>query len=370
MSINCGKCKKKVGDKEEGVSCELCKDWYHAPCIGYSTAQYKLLKSPNLLWFCDVHKDKVNDMMATLSHEIHQNLKELKESISSLTAVVKKQQERSYADTVKMSIASNVHLTKSQPSTNSGIIVASTQQNCSSLTIEKTIKEKVDLVQAKTGVTLIKHISNDRIFLATQTESDSKSLEKIVSEKMGPEFRVSQPKKILPQLIISNVEKEYEEENLNEEIRSTNAGFDEQDRVKIVYSRSFKRGDKTKWNLILQAPPRTFDKLINSYINVNFRAHYVKEYVTVMRCFNCQQYGHKGSTCCSSTVCSRCSGPHKTSECQKKTQFSCINCMEHNKKNELKVNTNHTCGGKDCNVEKSKIANKRTKISYECQPTW
>lgn len=181
--------------------------------------------------------------------------KGIKSSLTEMQAEMKKQNEKSYADALKMPTATVRW--SIPPSNSNGIIITSTQPNRSSSQLEKSIKEKLNLTQAKAGVTKMKHISNDRVFLGTQSSADSQKLEKIITEKLGSEFKVTQPKPIIPKLIISNLEKEYNEEDLWEEIRSTNPGFNEPDTIKVVHKMNHKvnEGGKKKWSLIIQAPP-------------------------------------------------------------------------------------------------------------------
>lgn len=47
------------------------------------------------------------------------------------------------------------------------------------------------------------------------------------------------------------------------------------------------------------------------------------------QCFNCQQFHHASSTCYKKTVCLKCSGPHRASQCPKKhwgKDTRCANC--------------------------------------------
>jgi len=49
----CGNCLKLVKEKEKGIQCELCDDWFHAPCVDLPDEAYKLLgKLEAVHWFC------------------------------------------------------------------------------------------------------------------------------------------------------------------------------------------------------------------------------------------------------------------------------------------------------------------------------
>ena len=48
----CHKC-QKVTDKDYGVQCEICEEWFHLKCVNMKEEAYKYLSIENLHWFCD-----------------------------------------------------------------------------------------------------------------------------------------------------------------------------------------------------------------------------------------------------------------------------------------------------------------------------
>ena len=50
MCIDCG---KSVGEKEKGLECELCLEWYHSRCQGIGDELYKAMgPQKSVHWFC------------------------------------------------------------------------------------------------------------------------------------------------------------------------------------------------------------------------------------------------------------------------------------------------------------------------------
>jgi len=44
---------KLVSDKDKGLQCELCDEWFHVGCVDVSDEVYKTLtKNEHLHWFC------------------------------------------------------------------------------------------------------------------------------------------------------------------------------------------------------------------------------------------------------------------------------------------------------------------------------
>ena len=51
----CTKCSKLVADCDKGLQCELCQQWFHAPCVNITAKNYELIgKIRNVHWFCDL----------------------------------------------------------------------------------------------------------------------------------------------------------------------------------------------------------------------------------------------------------------------------------------------------------------------------
>ena len=50
----CGVREKSVGEKEQGIQCELCEKWWHAGCVKIPDYVYKVIaKLSSLHWFCE-----------------------------------------------------------------------------------------------------------------------------------------------------------------------------------------------------------------------------------------------------------------------------------------------------------------------------
>lgn len=168
----------------------------------------------------------------------------------------------------------------------------------------------MDIKRIKLGLSKIRKVHQSGVFMATTRKDDCNKLEAETKKVLGDICEVFQPKPILPQLIVTNLSKEYKEDDLIEELRSTNPNFSDDDKIRIVHTQQNKKDGK--WSVFLQASPATFNKLVDRYIILDFSDHYVKEYVHTRRCLKCQQYGHKAVDCCSPPVCSRCASQHKT----------------------------------------------------------
>lgn len=79
---NCTVCKKHVND---GVECEICERWFHAPCVSMTKATVKALADDKSLhWFCEGCKSGV----VTMWKKIKERQDELEEKMRSVVKEV------------------------------------------------------------------------------------------------------------------------------------------------------------------------------------------------------------------------------------------------------------------------------------------
>jgi len=50
----CGVCEKKVGQKQRGISCDMCERWFHCGCVGLAAADYEFYsgRGSDAVWVC------------------------------------------------------------------------------------------------------------------------------------------------------------------------------------------------------------------------------------------------------------------------------------------------------------------------------
>lgn len=365
----------QINEEDLAMQCDLCDTWFHCSCYGISPEKYRNFQETSEMsfWFCDKDKKKIESFIRkkedVSSQSVVQHLVEIKAKVEELNCSINKQQEaakQSFAEVLRSSNAPKTLFsqTKSElprKSCSKGLIVQPTSKEVSSKDVEEKIKKSVNLASIKCGVSKMKHIQNSGIFIAT---ANTDPLEKELTTKLGPGYTVSKPKPRVPKLILSGLSREYSEEELLNEVRETNFGFNPNDSFKVVHHKKMIRNNEESWTYIIEAPPNTFNKLVHRYISVDFYDHFVKEHIEAVRCYNCQGYNHKSVSCASACKCARCGRGHKTTECARSSSLSCINCVDSNKKNGTKFNTNHSCGSASCKVHQQMMNNVKSKIDY------
>ena len=55
MEENCVVCSKIVGEKDNGLQCDLCNGWYHSSCVKVNiNSKYKLMSKVDIDWYCQI----------------------------------------------------------------------------------------------------------------------------------------------------------------------------------------------------------------------------------------------------------------------------------------------------------------------------
>lgn len=84
------------------------------------------------------------------------------------------------------------------------------------------------------------------------------------------------------------------------------------------------RTERSNWLLDVDANSKQW-LLDRKKICIDFERYRVVEFVSITRCFRCQEFGHYASGCKGTQHCVKCAGEHDIKDC-KETQVKCYNC--------------------------------------------
>lgn len=92
----------------------------------------------------------------------------------------------------------------------------------------------------------------------------------------------------------------------------------------------------------------TYEKLMSSgFIFVGYDYCNVYDALDLLRCYNCNKYGHSSKACKNKICCPRCSGEHSVKEC-KSTELKCSNCVSTEKQGNSSIDVNHAVWDSSC----------------------
>jgi len=240
------------------------------------------------------------------------------------------------------------------------ILIVQPMREQESETTKKMVKEKVDIKKLEVGITKLKKGNKGSIILGCESEREMVKLRDTVREKLGEDFKVTEPKGRKPKLKVVNVgeeELQLDDVILIDTIKKQNK-IDEELYIKIVKrmakgrsddnARNAGNGRKEDGSLILEVDEMTHELLLrNEKINIGWRKCLVFDHYSVKRCFKCWGYYHIAKNCKREETCQKCAGKHKVSDC-KATKLKCVNCMHKIKTYNLKINDEHNALSRKC----------------------
>jgi len=291
-------------------------------------------------------KNEIKTMITQIIRE------ELKTFRRELEEVKKNIQEKStggtgsYSEVVKNKMKENI------------LIVQPKREQESEVT-KKMVKEKVDIKNLEVGITKLKKGNKGSIILGCESEREMEKLRETMREKLGEDFKVTEPRGSKPKLKIVNVgeeELQLDDVILIDTIKKQNK-IDEKLYIKIVKrivkgrsdNNARDRGErKEDGSLILEVDEMTHELLLRrEKINIGWRKCLVFDYYSIKRCFKCWGYYHIAKNCKREETCQKCAGKHKISDC-KATKMRCVNCMHKIKTYNLKINDEHNALSRKC----------------------
>ena len=176
-----------------------------------------------------------------------------------------------------------------------------------------------------------------------------------------------------PTIVVVGLERNYNSEELFSMIKNQNNGIealldstcrDEDKKLDIVAIRPLKskphifKAIIRVSNVIRSIISKQNDKIFVG----SQRICKVYDSFFVLRCYNCQQYGHHSAKCDKTTVCGFCAGTHETRQCNKKNDSKTACC--HNCKSLNKEDINHTAGDTQCPIFIEQSSNVRKSIPF------
>ncbi len=164
-------------------------------------------------------------------------------------------------------------------------------------------------------------------------------------------------------IIITTLQKKYSSVELHEHLVTQNYIYNEEDQIKVVFARQSRFSKK--WIHYIEAPGSTFIKLVNTYANIGWTSHFIKEDFNILRCLNCQQYNHEEKDCKNKTVCNHCGGEHRVHQCKGNVRQCCSNCKYSNERYKSNFDIKHDTDSSECPVYQMKVQKVRERTNYD-----
>lgn len=199
-----------------------------------------------------------------------------------------------------------------------------------------------DVVTTKTGQLIFK----------VKSKADSLKIKETFDNLEGVKenIRVTVPKRRLKRILILSVDPDVEEDS----VRGSLSGFlrsegyvggendDDAESFEIVKQIQTRSG---KVNWLVGVEKDISEVLIKKKrICIDMERYRVVHFIPIIRCFNCQSFGHTAMKCGKDTKCVRCAGSHTLKDCSV-TEVACSNCLF---SEDTDIDSSHRADSPDC----------------------
>lgn len=365
----CKICKKNVLDNDSGMFCEgECQSWYHISCVGISLSKYKKITSDIsdiLIWMCAKCREKLKTLMkGKQCDKVNKTLLEKVENINETVNAIKKElgkenQKQTYAQ-IASTMNSNNKTVKLPENLPSILIKPRNTQNCKQTSSDLEKKIKLDKIGAR--VKSKKELSNGSVILKFPSSDDLEKVKSETNKILKGSYDIVETSLRNPKIKIPGISLNYTKDEFESQLKKQNSIFTDDEYFKITYIRAFQ--NKTTNTIYAECSPTLFQNLmLVKRIYLGWERLPVFEDISVLKCFNCQLYHHKGNDCTNKKACKRCSEEHDVTQCQNQIK-KCTNCDLSNKKHGTKHSISHEAGDWNCPSYKYFLEIARSRINY------
>jgi len=186
------------------------------------------------------------------------------------------------------------------------------------------VRVPIYYVKSKLKIKNTRQMNKKGLVIEVDSINNKEIIKAAKLEEIG--MKVEEPRRIKPMIIIYDVEKDYSPEELKEELISKNIEDNTEENAeelsrKINFRYGFSTNNPNRRNWIVQMDSKIWKHLMaKGKVYINWKAHNIKEYINVIRCFKCHGYGHIAKACNQESLCEKCGEKdHMKTSCTKST---------------------------------------------------
>lgn len=235
-------------------------------------------------------------------------------------------------------------------------------QDCS--ITKSDIQNKVNIGRRSIGVESMKNRKDGSVFIKCNTNKSREQLKCALVESMGEGYEVDETRMRQPAVFIGNLDENIDSESLIDSIKSQNDFITEEDQMQLSLLRKNRR--KNGQFAIIQCNRSAFNKLIKAgRVYVGLRRCPLHENLSVLRCYKCYKFNHKGKDCkyVGDKRCSKCAGTHRHDECSSNLT-KCMNCLDSNEKYGTRYSVDHEVLDVNCPLHKIQLDRQKERTDY------
>ncbi|CAG5039747.1 unnamed protein product [Parnassius apollo] len=276
---------------------------------------------------------------------------------------------QSYANAVK----SITHSKRPIPTTKPAIIVSAKQPVSSPQETVSAWRKSIHFKHYTFSPAEVKQVSNNKLRVEFDTQEQR---DKIIEAINCPESLVNADiaKKLKPMLILKGIHIDTPVTELKDIIINQNPTIKNLVKTPDDISYRFMRNNKNKklYNTVFMVTPQIWRTAVElQKLNIDHQRVHVEDHPAYLQCYKCLLFGHTKKHCPEDKLhCSHCSSSgHSYKDCPDKKEVSkidCYNCIAHNKKYNLNLNTKHSATSLRCPRIQKQIESCKNRTDYGC----
>lgn len=209
--------------------------------------------------------------------------------------------------------------------------------------IKKDLQEKVSPEELGIGVTMGRTTRDGGLILSCGNVKEISTVQSAIQNKLGDNYEVDRPKTHEHRIKVVGIEESEHgaaDENIVDRITKQN---DLDQNAKDFKLKILRRTNvvNEKFSIVFEVDSNTYNSFISrERMNLGWNRCRVFNEYGIVRCYNCNKYGHIQKECKDKKTCAKCTGDHDVKECKEKI-LKCINCVESNKKYGMNLCAGH-----------------------------
>ena len=363
--VECKVCQNDVLESENGMYCEgECQSWYHTSCVGISGSKYKKITSDItkiFIWMCPACKAKLKTLM-----QQHKQNKQLLEKVINIDTKILDLEKTIQSQNTSQATYAQVMISASKehqrlPENLPNILIKPKKTQSGQQTLLD-VEEKIKPEQIGARVKSKRELSNGNIVLKFPSVADMKKVKSEANKALKDKYEIVETSLRNPKIKIPGITLNYSKEDFETQLRKQNSIFMDDEHFKITYIKNIEH--KSTKTLYAECSPKLFHSLMASKrVYLGWQRYVVYKDMSVLKCYKCQLYHHKGNDCKNRIACGKCAGEHDIKQCQSETK-ECVNCKISNEKYGTEHNIAHKAGEWSCPSFKYFLEIARSRINY------
>lgn len=354
----CTECNEEVGD-DQFFTCDSCFRKIHKDCIYLSTSESRCmpLQKRMLMLICGECKKMLARLpfIVKVLDEIRGDIRVLKERSFVPEMVVP---AKSYAGALQMD-ADKKSNDKAR-NTPTLIIEPKGAQDPKQTQVE--LYESIRPTELKVGIKSFRSTKQGGVVIKCGSKRELEIIKEAAVKSLEGRYEMKVPELKYPRVKICGYTGKKTAAELENCIRNQNEWVGEEDKLEITYIRRGKVANAA--TIFAKCSPALFGKMMHfKRAYIDWERCVIYEDLTVTRCFNCQGFNHKKTSCKGKIACRNCAGGHDVSACQSENK-RCQNCQSANRLYKTKYEISHAADDPSCPSYRYHVEVLKSKFDY------